>query len=345
MKQEKPLSLTVLLSNWFSISMLFISGEVVLRYGAKAGFVMVLAFLVALILVFPLLKEKRLSNVSTDWLRLFWLMEVILLQLFIGIILIKEIFSFAIFEAAFWTIMGSLFFTLLLKYVKKLLTLFEISLLSLIFGMAILLPNYVYLQKGLETVYHNLLHYHPKLLHQDQTGINGLFFLLVLIFFSKLFVQIPVLRQVTGSTNGKGFRKLIIAGIIWSTIVLAFSTMTIVSITQNMTIVHSNELVPELLRKLSTPFIFYTVLISFYIGTFIKIALSFLTFLDFPHKGSLSPKLIYLTLGCLIVLVPYLYVKEYTVLAIFLYVGALLSSLTILSFLFSLVKNLTMKNQ
>lgn len=342
MEQLKPKSLTFLLSSWLTISLIFLSGEIVTRYGAFGGLVIVLAFMLALLCFIPLLKinlETELPGLHA-FLLLLWLLESLLVHLFIGSMLLHIAFQLDIYEAILVSSVIFMVVSILLYKLDDFVSGFQLVKLTIIFGLAILLPNYVYLQKGLETVYHNLLHYHPRILHLEQEGLNYLFLFALVIFFAKFFLQSADLKLVIGEFSKKGIQKLFLGAVIWSTIILAFSTMTVVATTQALPFEHHNELMIQLIKKLSTPFIFYLVIFALYSGTLVTVSLFFQSYYRKVNMKD-KPLLNKMSLFFILALIPLFVAAFYpylTILAIFYWAGGILAGLTILHILLSMVR-------
>lgn len=231
MKHVVPPSLTKLVSSWLTVSLLFVSGQAVLLYGALAGLLIIGSFFTAFFLSIPFLSLLNARDKDSP------VLAVLNKALFLESFSIHFFIVCLIFDAALSyiptlsliSILVILFFLIL--FLGKKVDIITTLKMALLLSLAILLPNYNYLQKGLETVYHNLLHYHPKFLHLEQNGALLLFFLLVATFFSKFIVQLPLLEKYVEVQLWRGLRKILIGTFIWATIILAFSTMTLVSFT------------------------------------------------------------------------------------------------------------------
>ncbi|VEF46329.1 Uncharacterised protein [Bacillus freudenreichii] len=274
-KPLKPLNITLLISNWLSVSMIFLIGEVVIRYGVFASLIVVITFVLAF-LASTMFQRFTLYAYQSSMLleRIilgFWYLEIFILHFFISGILLESIFHVSLYTSIFFTAAAILAAGIIIACWEGLRPGIQNLKFLLISGLAIFLPTYIYLQKGLESVYHNLLHYHPRILHYDQQGILLLIFAAFFIFFTKFFIQRKILMKYIGPSYRKGIRKLIVAVFIFSTFILAFSTMTVVAITQNIEFKHANELLVLLIKKTSGPMTFQILSLVLYASTLLTL--------------------------------------------------------------------------
>ncbi|MBS4177780.1 hypothetical protein [Lederbergia citrea] len=335
MKSIKPLSVTYLISNWLSISMIFLISEAVIQYGVFAGFVIVCTFLLAFCAALPFLRPI-LSNSAPvknrswlNWLLLaVWLLEIFILHLLISGVLLHTFFNMHNTVSVFFTVaVILLIITFLSKWRMVIFAVKNIKFI-LISSLAIFLPTYIYLQKGLESVYHDLLHYHPTILHNEQKGIWMFITIAFLIFFSKFLLQGELLAKYTGPVLHKGIRKLFVAVFIFSTFILAFSTMTVVAITQNLEVSHVNELLVFLIKKLSTPSISHLIGIVLYLSTLLTLVISFFQFED--RLNLRIPQVLMIIAAILAMIIDHF---QLTLLTIYSFAGIFISGM-VLIFLF-----------
>lgn len=275
MKPTKPLNITLLISNWLSVSMIFLIGEVVINFGVFASLIVVSTFILAF-LAFVMLQRTILSateqSIPLEKIALgFWHMEIFILHFIISGIFLESIFNISYYLSIVIAVFIVLTAGIMVAGWKGVRPRIQNLKFILISWLAIFLPTYIYLQKGLESVYHNLLHYHPRILHYDQKGIMLLIFAAFFIFFTKFFIQRKVIMKYIGVSYNKGIRKLVVAIFIFSTFILAFSTMTVVAITQNIEFTHANELFVLLIKKTSGPMTFRLLSLVLYLSTLITL--------------------------------------------------------------------------
>ncbi|KYG91270.1 hypothetical protein A0U40_15010 [[Bacillus] sp. KCTC 13219] len=97
-----------------------------------------------------------------------------------------------------------------------------------IFIFTVGISNFIYLQRGLETVYHNLLHYFPAVVHWEQQGAITIFCIVLVYVFLKTIVLISMFESKFSFSNP------IIIGLIGFSLILTSSTMTLVAITDRI---------------------------------------------------------------------------------------------------------------
>ncbi|MBS4201019.1 hypothetical protein KHA93_15380 [Bacillus sp. FJAT-49732] len=346
MKTLKPLNVTYLISNWISISMIFLIGEAVIRFGVFAGIVIVCTFLLAFCAALPFLKPifsnsppVRIQKWLKGLLLAIWFLEIFILHFVISGLLLQAFFDLHYTVSIFFTVAITFGVIIFLSKIRMLIFALKNTKFILISSLAIFLPTYIYLQKGLESVYHDLLHYHPSILHNDQKDLWLLIAIAFLIFFTKFLLQGELLAKYAGTTFNKGIRKLFVAVFIYSTFILAFSTMMVVAITQNLEVNHVNELLLYMIRKLSTPNVSHLIGIVLYICTLLTLVLSFFLFedeLDHRRLLRIPQTLILIAAGCAIVF----YHQELTLLNIYSFSGILISGFILLFLFFRMSKNI-----
>jgi hypothetical protein len=273
--EKKPLSITILIGNWVSVSMLFLAGELIFRTGALAGLIITASLFTAFLFITPLLKstvhfQENYSIIKKGSLFI-WHLEAVIMNLLISILILHQVFNINFYTVVFINYIMMVVLVFICRKWNLLSKGVLVSNLSLLFVIAIFLPIYIYLQEGLETVYHNLLYYHPRVLHLEQKQYIRYFFVSFFIFIGKLYIQIPILQRFAGPNFGKGLRKLLVAVLIFATLFLAFSTMTFVAITQDFPSKNTNEILLYLIQKKSSPFIFLLIAIALYLLSLLSV--------------------------------------------------------------------------
>jgi len=304
MEHHKPKSITFLIGGGASVSLIFLTGEMAISYGALVGLSLVSAFIIICALFIPFLKkqevrESRLRRV----IHFCYFIEILLLHVFIASTILVSVFHFHIFIAIITSLLLSAVLVILSRYSSYIPYIFMIINLTLLFSLAIFLTNYIYLQEGLETVYHNLLHYHPEVLHIYYENQSLVYWLTLLIIFTKLYIQLPTFEQFSKSIVGNGVSRLFVGAIIYVTLILSFSTMTIVAITQNIPSENVNELLILLIEEKSDSFIFLTIMLTFYLLSLIMNAIKYN---EYKEKYGEAKKMTFIMLGVAIMVGVYL---------------------------------------
>lgn len=326
MNKQKPLSLPILLANWLSVSIIFITSEAVSYYGALAGIAMVLALMLAYVAVLPRLKNKmkgeavtsspKKTSISTKIISF----ETFFLSSFVGSMLVENLTHFPIAFSIWLPPAVAMVFVMFFYKMPRFFNGMKLANIVLIFIVSIFFPIYIYLQEGLETVYHNLLHYYPKVLHLEQDGLISFFIFCFLIFFTKLTVQLTTIHHYVGVHSfGKAARKLFAAVVIASSIILALSTMTIVAITQSIEVNHQNYLLSLFIQQKASPTI-YLLFTNVLLGiATINLGISLKEIVEVkPYKPSITDTGLLMAL----LVIPFFYKAEVTVLDLFLASGA-----------------------
>lgn len=275
MENKKPLSLTYLLGTGVSVSLIFLTGEMVIKFGALVGISLVTTYIIASLLVIPFIKRDVNNSNLRKVIEFIYYLEVILLNVFIGSTLLVSVFHFNTLASIFISLFCILLFSLMLEKISYFRLSITLINLLLMFALSIFLTNYIYLQEGLETVYHNLLHYHPEVLHLQKENQATIFCLSLFIIWTKLYIQIPKYQRYTENQSGFELKKLIVGALIFAMLILAFSTMTIVAITQNLESNNMNELLILLIKQKSSSFLFHLIIFVFYILTLISATIKF----------------------------------------------------------------------
>ncbi len=266
LRTQRSMNLITFLSASINGSIIFFAGELVLDYGALGGIAFTVSILVAFLLFFayyffrreaialPLPTPDKLGFIVI----LLFYCEMMMMQALLFTLILRSLFSFSIITVmSFFALLQIILFVLQSRMSGSLLKISGVLKLSLLFLMAILLPNYIYLQKGLETVYHNLLHYHPQVLHLEQVDLFYFLFASSIILSVKVIVHF----QLSKLDVKREFRKVSLLFFLWSTIILSFSTMTVIAITERIKANHQNEQLLLLIKGNSSSFIFMTIII------------------------------------------------------------------------------------
>lgn len=287
MSRHKPIHITSLVAGGLSASLVFASGEAVLRYGVFGGLAMSLAFILAysLLLLFardmqpPSAWRDRLEQqvpfLGQKLLHLFsWFIgtELLVTQGIVAGLILHSMINVPFLVSVLLFSLSSYDVVLSRRLFGRISNSLALLNLSLIFPAAIFLPIYVYLQKGLETLYHDLLHYHPRVLHLEQAGLLEFAAVFFILAFAKLLLELSALQEDLAWNRRATLRKLGLTTLSWATVVMAFATMTIVSITERIDPIYANEQVILLIQKIASPTIFYTF-------SFVLLAVAFLSFL------------------------------------------------------------------
>ncbi len=275
MKPVKPLNITYLISSWLSISIIFLIGEVVIRFGVFSSLVIVGAFILAFGVSFLLQKlmlswafRLEKSPILGKIISALRLLEIYVLHLYICGLIFETFFQMKVHISVISTTIIVMVLIMYLPRGEKLQLNIKDAKFIIISGLAIVLPTYIYLQKGLESLYHNLLYYQPQLLNHDSINLWLLFWAAFFIFFSKLLFRGEGLKYISTSVK-KGISKLLMAVFIFCTFIMAFATMNIVAITQNLDVSHANELFILMIKKLSPSVAFNIFCFFLYFGTLV----------------------------------------------------------------------------
>ncbi|WP_273127981.1 hypothetical protein [Bacillus weihaiensis] len=336
MEQHKPISITFLIGGGASVSLIFLTGEMVIRYGALVGLSIVSAFIIICAIFIPFIKKQEVRH---SWfsriIHFFYFFEILVIHLFIASTILESVFHFHILIAIITSLSLTLFFVFLSRYSSHIPSIFKIMNVTLLFSLAIFLTNYIYLQEGLETVYHNLLHYHPEVLHTDYENQHLVYWVTIGVIFTKCYIQLPIYEPFSKSIVGNGISRLLVGGIIYITLILSFSTMTIVAITQNLPSDNLNELLILLIKEKSESFIFLPIMIIFYFLTLITNAIKYN---EYKEAYGRPKKLTLLLLGITnMVVVYFLFDFQISFLMTYLYSSLFLFILILLKACISLI--------
>lgn len=334
-----PQSLTKLVSIWLNVSLLFVSGQAVVSYGVLAGFLITGAFLLAFILFIPILwlyRSKMLfDSFLTKLLSKLVSLEILVINLLIAGMIIK---AASMYESPLFLFSIAFILTVAAYLLRNHLKL-ELVKLAILLGLAILLPNYIFLQKGLETVYHNLLHYHPRFIHLEQDGAAFFFLLLTAGFFSKMFAHLPMIGQYLEGNFFRGIQKLFVGSVIWSTIILAFSSMTLVSVINTKSFKHENQLLFYMLEQQVEEVFLVFVFIALFISILIEGSKS--TQSLFQGKSIFT----FINFGAAAALVAYFYLSGTSFISIFLLFGGINSIFCLAHLVFVLLRHKNIKTR
>ncbi|WP_144460516.1 hypothetical protein [Siminovitchia fortis] len=344
MKPLKPLNITYLISSWLSISMIFIIGEVVIRFGVFSSLIIVCAFILAFVASFALQKFIALyslgikkSPILGQVILAIRFLEIYVLHLFVCGLIFHTLFQMNIYISVIPTSIILLVCAIYLPKGEKLHLSIKDSRFVLISGLAIILPTYIYLQKGLESLYHNLLYYQPHVLNHDSKHLWLLLLGAFFIFFSKLLLQGEAIVNYTNPNVKKGIGKLLIAVFIFCAFILAFATMNIVAITQNLHASHANELFILLIEKLSPSVVFKIFCLILYFVTLVIL----IDTLPSTDKGAKRNKIFNASfvLILLSVFITIAVFQHFSLLVIYAFFGLLISILVIAAIVIEVLRN------
>ncbi|MGI2329072.1 hypothetical protein [Planococcus sp. YIM B11945] len=281
-----------LISSFFSVVLLFLASDITLRFGVYGGLILCGAFFTASLVLY-LFKNQLFDKKDTATKRLliyvalfFYFLETVFLSCWV----VLSVLPFINFEyssiASTLMVLFFFFFLSLSVLMKKTSELainsFTFINLLIVFMMAIFLSNTIYLQKGLETVYHNLLHYHPSMLHESKEGMAGMYVMLTLLFFVRQYVIYSL--QALG--NKKFVSHMFLVNFCVGSIMLAFSTMVLVAVTERVESTHPNVLIVSMLQKLMNPYIFSVVWTIFILASLISILLTWVSIKKYIRPGT-----------------------------------------------------------
>lgn len=265
-------NLSILVGSWLTVSTVFLAGEIAYRYGAIAGVFTTLSFLFAFFITIPFLRANISFQEIPFIFNLIHLLYLFRNSMILFILLYFMIQVFALQVVTFTLISLLVFTSLYVLYTK--INIFQHLMMIVnavfIFSLAIFFPNYLYLQFGFESVYHNLLHYHPSTLYTTLEGKWPLFLFLTFIFFCYFFVQLNYLKKFLLPNQLRGIRKLGVASFIIGTLLLSFSTVTIVAITKDIQTEHVNALLLAMIQKQTAPFSTLLLILLIYILIFLE---------------------------------------------------------------------------
>ncbi len=336
MNFQRTPSLTIFIGSWLTVNIVFLAGEVVLRYGALSGLLMIVSFLLAFIFVIPFLKmsfqlegHSFLYNVTQSM--------ILLRSLIINCLIWYLLISYDLIPIYYVVGIVLLVVLIQLYFFKKWPRIEGFIYMTngfLLFCLAILLPNNLYLQVGLETVYHNLLHYHPRTLHLSPEGEWHVFVLLLVVFFVNFFMYIPILKQYMGRDFKVGIRKLFIGITIIATLILAFSTVSIVAVTHDIKADFFNATLLLLIDKqTTTSFVFTMIFFIIYMLLIFEILISYYVFKSqwksHSSKRGMAFAVASFISGLIILLMVYFNVSL-SVLSIYIFFGIGTSLITII---------------
>lgn len=312
-----PPSLSKLVSAWITVSLFFVSGQAVMSYGVLAGFLIIGAFLTAFLLIIPFLwlsRSKRLVDsfllsILKKWIHLGSFTIHLLILMLILHASLQYFSSFILISLTVFSVLAVFIFR------RKTSTLQTFKLVILL-GLAVFLPNYIFLQKGLETVYHNLLHYHPGFLHLEQEGALFFFCLITGAFFAKMFAMIPMLDQYVEQKFSKGIQKIFFGTVIWATIILAFSSMTLVSYINSKPFQQENRLFFDVLGQQMDGIFLMVIIFSLYFSAFIEMFGAATSLIQTKSAANL----LYIVIGA--ISAAYFYLSHVSIILIFLLFGS-----------------------
>lgn len=341
MKPLKPINITYLISSWVSISMIFIIGEVVTRFGVFSSLVIVSAFLLAFAVFFVLQRSPfriKKSSLLGRFITTIRVLEIYVLHLFICGLIFHTAFHVNMYISIFATAFILMICAVYLPKGQKFRQSIKDTRFILISGLAILLPTYIYLQKGLESLYHNLLYYQPQVLNHDSKSLWMLFLIAFIIFLSKLLLQREVIDKYTGQSFYKVIFKFSMAVFIYCTFILAFATVNVVAITQNLDYSQANELFILLVEKFSLAIVFKVFCIVLYFSTLIILIDSLPPILNERKENTfLSKSFVFILIAAFLTVLIFFH---YSLLFIYVFFGCLISLLVMAAFIMQMIRSL-----
>ncbi|CCQ98662.1 membrane hypothetical protein [[Clostridium] ultunense Esp] len=265
MNRGKPVSVAHVISVWLYGSLILISGETTLRLGAFGGAVLSGSFWLSYFLMFlwfwkkrefPIVNPRKRDRMGEKLLALSYRVEIVTFELVLAGMLLHLVLNLPVFQAYVLTLLASLALLLLAFRVQPDFRWNNLVRLVLSLILAFFLPIYTYLQMGLETVYHNLLHYHPRVLHLEQSGLLPFLIAGTCILFANMVAYF--MNQPARSVDPPSFlRDLCLTAVIWSAAVMAFSSIAIVAITEKIEPSFLNELSILLMKEISSSPVFF----------------------------------------------------------------------------------------
>lgn len=238
---QKSTSFVGLVACWVSGGYLIASGESIFRYGAFGGMIFASAILLAAVVLAALSPQGKPELPSSPAAIAFSaaaMSEPLILQAVAAGYVLSSFWGVSVLTALLLFIAINMLYAWFLRQdAPQWLVVCKVALL---FIMAIFMPIYICLQKGLETVYHNLLHYKPSVLHLDQGGIFSFLLACSLALLGKT-VQHRTCRS-----------QAVWAAICWATTVMAFSTMAVVAKAERLPLKRGEESLLEAIAELSS---------------------------------------------------------------------------------------------
>ncbi|MDQ0198745.1 SLC5/6 family protein [Neobacillus ginsengisoli] len=234
-----------LIARWITGNTILSSPETLMKYGLTGGIGYSLMGSLALILFGLLVKRIRVVYVEHqtigDVLRSklspigYWYMISILLitslySLFIQAmgagILLHLIFPIPVFYGLF-IFLFICFFISGIGGMQWLHRLAGVNV-TLIFGAVIVIPVYFFIQEGVYPVYDGIKLYHPYLLFYKNQEAIWFIFTAVLIGFGQVLIDCTTWQRVFIIQKEKVRMTFTLAGVIWSTIPLAITTLVLI---------------------------------------------------------------------------------------------------------------------
>ena len=311
-----------LICSFLTTILIFLASDAVLKFGAFGGIILCLSFFFASILIFlfkdNLFKKgnEEIKKKGIHIIVFLYFLEIVALHSWVINSVVLYITPSKFFLIVTNTLIVLLLVLFLIKSVPDILKSSLVLLnLFLLFALSIILPNFIYLQKGLETVYHNLLHYHPKVLHSSREGLWMFFFVMTIVFLVKIYV-VFVIHEIE---HKKIKSYLFLVSLCVGSIMLAFSTMIIVAVTEKVQAIHPSMLIISMLDKLMDSYTFTFLWITLIVGSLI----SLLTSLAFLKKKIIANYSINNTIFFIsivgVIIVQYLFLGEVFVIDILIF--------------------------
>lgn len=316
---------------------MLLAGEIVYRYGIMAVFVVVaactLAFLAAYLTRVTIIKYELIpaNDRFLPFMRSLWDLEYQILNLFSAFIIFNIVFRLDTYLTVFLITV-----ILLALFLYKIYEGTHINFV-LISVLATVLPIFVFILKGVESVYHKLLYYHPRVLLFDDVTLGKIFIITFVIFFMKVLL----VEQNTSKQRNSRFSRNALVVFILLAYVISFSTLNIVTVTEKIIFTNANELPLLLIRKLS-PTVFYTLILSI---ALVSITVVFVTYV---RKIIESDKQNYLPYVIVLIVLPNMVIttafyEEFSMLMFYVSFSLVLAVLVIVYLIFSIIKNINKK--
>lgn len=344
MEKSKPSNLISEMSHWLSVSILFIIGELVYRYGVVSSLVVVLALFLAFLssLLFPRKNgvEKKENNNEGNRLEkllvYLWVFEFYVLTVVSGIIIFRIAFRLNLVVPIY---LSAIILVIIYLLVVKRSLFFRNTNFLIISTLAVVLPIYIYLQKGLESVYHKLLYYHPRLLHYEVKSLWLIFIVSFIIFLIKYLIA--DIANETTNNESKKMSKNLVAILLVTTFTLAFGTINTVAITENVLVDRIEELPILLVKKFSSS-MFFTIVLGLLITSItITVVKTPVLFLKSANNSEWLSLIIKIVVAGIIVLLPF----NISILNVYVSSGILLTILFIMNRITKLFKENVVRSQ
>lgn len=210
------------------------------------------------------LSKKVVSNKTNfNFIRKINFFSSVFIYVYVSMSISKTFNDFQIFYSATFFFFFVFILSRLLKFTTNHVKIISFLGFISIFFFIVTLSNYVYLQRGLETVYHNLIHYFPYIIHWKQDDfffITAISFLFFSVYSS--FIQIEMYSVEIQTKENK-----FIIGIMGTTLLLSSGIMTLVAVTEKIKYNKGSIYIVQLINEKFTPtfslFFYLLFIISF----------------------------------------------------------------------------------